>query len=364
MLERLDQYCSLHAAQTFLTFNLEFVETLCYSMGIEKSKIWFVTECLEKAAIARCHPRYSGINVIYADYLTWNNNMKFDVIAGNPPYQTKSDADDRKTQPLWHKFVAKSFELLKEGGYLCMVHPSGWRNVAGMYENTKDLLLSKDIRHIEMYDKEQGIKTFGARTMYDWYVLQNLPAPADRVTTIRSQDGKVSHVNLSRFPFVPSGMFEEIQSLIAKDGEEKVEVLYARSAYGHDKKHISRIKDKTYRYPVIYTIRVNDEPVCHYSNTNQNGHFGIPKFIWASGGYNMGSVLDIHGDFGTTEWASSIVDTPENLPLIKKAFDSEKFRNLMRYCDGGDSNINRKVIALFRKDFWKHFVDESGNEIK
>jgi hypothetical protein len=279
--------------------------------------------------------------------------MKFDVIVGNPPYQTKSDADNVKTQPLWHKFVSKSFELLKEGGYLCMVHPSGWRNVAGMYEDTKDLLLSKDIRHIEMYDKEQGIKTFGARTMYDWYVLQNLPAPADRVTTIRSQDGKVSHVNLSRFPFVPSGMFEEIQSLIAKDGEATVEI--SRDAANFHTQHPNMSKDKTarFQYPCVYMVRVNDEPALWYSSTGNRGHVGTPKLIWSNGGYGMGSLIDATGKYGLTQFAYGIVDTPENLPLIKKAFDSEKFRNLMRYCDGGDSNINRKVIALFRKDFWK-----------
>ena len=283
--------------------------------------------------------------------------MKFDVIVGNPPYQVESE-NKGQTHPIWHKFVAKSFELLKDGGYLCLVHPSGWRNVAGKFEDTKDLLLSKDIRHIEMYDKEQGIKTFGARTMYDWYVLQNLPAPADRVTTIRSQDGKVSHVNLSRFPFVPSGMFDEIQGLLAKNGEEKVEVARDASNFHTQKPWMSKERVGKYQYPCVYMVRVNDEVINRYSSKNDVGHFGVPKFIWGNGGYAMGSLVDATGKYGLTEFAYGIVDTPENLPLIKKAFDSEKFRNLMRYCDGGDSNINRKVIALFRKDFWKAFVNE------
>ena len=306
--------------------------------------------------------------------------MKFDVICGNPPYQTKSEASVTKTQSLWHKFVHKSFDLLKDGGYLCLVHPSGWRNVNGRFEETKNLLLSKDIRHVEMYDKEQGFKTFGARTMYDWYVLQNVPSTT-RSTTIRGQDGKLSSVNLSRFQFVPSGMFSEIESLIAKDGEptvevardasnfhtqhpnmskdgeERVEVLYDRTAYGSDKKNMSKEKVGKFQHPCVYMVRVNDEPVTWCSSTNTNGHFGVPKLIWGNGGYEMGSLIDATGEYGLTQFAYGIVDTPKNLPLIKKAFDSEKFRNLMRYCDGGDSNINRKVIALFRKDFWKQFID-------
>ena len=34
--------------------------------------------------------------------------MKFDVVIGNPPYQTNNPGET-KTQPIWHKFVEKSF---------------------------------------------------------------------------------------------------------------------------------------------------------------------------------------------------------------------------------------------------------------
>ena len=113
--------------KTILTINLEFVDILCYDFGVKKENVWFVTECLEKAEVALKHPRYVGVNVIIEDYLSIENtNMKkFDVIVGNPPYQTKSDASNTKTQSLWDKFVVKSFDLLKENGHLCMVHPSG-----------------------------------------------------------------------------------------------------------------------------------------------------------------------------------------------------------------------------------------------
>ena len=43
----------------------------------------------------------------------------------------------KKTQPLWHLFVQKSLTLLEEGGYMVMVHPSGWRNVDGIFKETQ-----------------------------------------------------------------------------------------------------------------------------------------------------------------------------------------------------------------------------------
>jgi len=41
---------------------------------------------------------------------------------------------------------------------------------------------------------------------------------------------------------------------------------------------------------------------------------------------------------------------------IKKAFDSKLFRDFMELCSVGDMSINRKVIGIFRKDFWKSFL--------
>jgi hypothetical protein len=35
---------------------------------------------------------------------------------------------------------------------------------------------------------------------------------------------------------------------------------------------------------------------------------------------------------------------------------SDKFRKIMELSAVGDMSINRKVIATFRKDFWKEFI--------
>jgi hypothetical protein len=101
-----------------------------------------------------------------------NINMKFDVIVGNPPYQKMSE-NGKKTEPIWQKFVEKSFEHCKEGGTVALIHPSGWRNVAGKFKDTQELLKSKNLKYLEIHDADDGLKTFGAGTRYDWYICEN-----------------------------------------------------------------------------------------------------------------------------------------------------------------------------------------------
>ena len=59
-----------------------------------------------------------GINYVHADYLTWEPQMRFDAVIGNPPYQKSKYSD------FYVCFMRKASELLKEGGYFSMIAPA------------------------------------------------------------------------------------------------------------------------------------------------------------------------------------------------------------------------------------------------
>ena len=147
--------------------------------------------------------------------------------------------------------------------------------------------------------------------------------------------------------------------MVSKNNEQKVNLLYSRSAYGTDKINVSKSQGGEFIYPCVYTVNYLSQPTFHYSNTNQNGHFGIPKVIWSNGRISsVGSYIDEMGEFGLTQFSYAIVDDVENLPFIKRALDSVKFKRLMELCAVGQLTINYKVISTFRKDFWRDFIDE------
>jgi len=59
-----------------------------------------------------------GVNYVHTDFLTWEPNMKFDVVVGNPPFQNGGNS------AFYTMFFRRTGELLKPGGYFSLVSPS------------------------------------------------------------------------------------------------------------------------------------------------------------------------------------------------------------------------------------------------
>ena len=145
---------------------------------------------------------------------------------------------------------------------------------------------------------------------------------------------------------------------MAKNNYETVEILHSYSAYETRKEYMSKEQNEEFIFPCVYTVPKGDTLKLFFSTTNKNGFFGKSKLIWSNGRIkSVGSVIDNDGSFGLTQFAYAIVDDVANLENVKKAFDNKEFRKLMEACAVSDMSINRKIIALFRKDFWKEFID-------
>ena len=279
---------------------------------------------------------------------------QWDVVVGNPPYQASAKEGKQKgtRTHIWHKFIEKSISIIKGDGYLCFINPGGWRKPSVNFKEIGDEMMAKQIKYLEIHNIQDGQRTFGVTTGYDWFILKN--TKNTEKTVVIDENGVKYEIDLSIVKAIPNGQIEEITKLFAKDGEEKVSFIFDRTAYGHDKKWVSEEKSKEFKYPVIYSLPQKGIQL-NYSSTNSNGHFKIPKIIWSNGAATQ-ILIDDKGEYGMTEWAYAIADKPSVLPLIKKAMESQKFLDLCKGIRFTLDKYDSKFISLFRKDFWKEFV--------
>jgi hypothetical protein len=364
IINRLKEYDDFED-KDFCVFNLEFIDVLYYDFGVSLSKIWFVTDSKEKVAIAKSS-RYQGVNVMKKDLFEILKNKsegkKFDVILMNPPYHAPINrkAEDKSRgnrTTLWQKFVKVAFFNLKEGGYLCAIHPPRWRKPK---DECGDLLRSKNILYLEMHSKEDGLKTFGCGTKYDWYIVRN--SENYNGTFVLCEDKTaISNFNIRESPFIPNKNMALILSLIAKPNEPRCQISYSYSAYETRKAWMSEKKHDDYQFPCIHTTGKKQTRM-YYSCHKNNGMFNIPKVIFGDGGGDgiTNPVIDMNGEYGLTQHAIGIhVDSQQEAKNIVKAITSEKFRTLFLHsCLWTNFEIEHETFMYLRKDFWKEFVDE------
>lgn len=127
---------------------------------------------------------------------------KFDVVMGNPPYQSKEEGN-QKSQPVWPYYVETGLRLLKDGGKLAMIHPSGWRGVGKAFCNIREVMRKLDFEWLSMHDENSGQKVFGSYTRYDVYVARKSDTP-NEVTEIRDDKGNIVRLNIKGMEFIPN----------------------------------------------------------------------------------------------------------------------------------------------------------------
>lgn len=327
-----------------------------------------------------CDEKYE-LNIFEGSFIDFKHftkvdiKLKFDIILGNPPFQYKEE--NKKSHCIWYLFIKRSYEeLLEEKGYLLFIHPSGWRDIDGITRFIYNYIKEHNLIYLSTNTYKDGQRVFRVGTNFDYYLVQNIKTN-NNLTLINDIYNKKYKINLNNWDFIPSGNFNQFKKLLTKNKTNLIDLLRDSSSYHTQKKwvknnnvnvlqdwsiydirkpYISNIKDNIFKYPCIYSITQKDGCKFKYSK-EKKGHFGIPKVIWSNGAGTY-PIIDENGEYGLTEFAYAIVDDKQNLQKIKDAMISEKFINLMKYLVfKTDNKYNYRIIALFKKDFYKYFID-------
>jgi len=164
----------------------------------------------------------------------FGENMQFDVIIGNPPYQLASDGGTRD-MPIYQHFVDQAKKL--EPQFLSMVIPSRWMaGGLGLGDFRKSMLHDGGTKSLIDYPTASevfpGVNLSGGVCYFLW----KRGSKGDcEVTTVRGQnvDGPVRR-NIGEYDILvrDSGAIKILQKVIARREASLSEIMSARTAFG------------------------------------------------------------------------------------------------------------------------------------
>jgi hypothetical protein len=201
--------------------------------------------------------------------------------------------------------------------------------------------------YLEIHDTKDGMKTFGAGTRYDWYVIAKNKVG---ITTIKDQNGNTVEVDLKECVWLPNHSFDKIFDLMG-DGSG---VIYDRGSYGTDKtRSWTSIKEtEEFCYPLVHATTKKGNKFW-YSSRNDKGHFGISKVIFGDSGIND-VIIDAEGNLGMTEHAMALpIDNYEDGLKAKEYLMSDEFKNILNSCKWSNFQIDWRLFTYFKEGFWR-----------
>lgn len=179
---------------------------------------------------------------------------KFDIVIGNPPYQASGGTGN----PIWQEFVRLALDALDEGGKIAMIHPPAWRAVGRTNSNAmaeiRGSLKSLDMLYLSMTSKKDCGKVFeGKTTPFDVYVALKSDTPEFK-TEIRGTDGVKFDACIKEMDFVPNFLCNDLDRVLAKGDEDRVDFLYSSSAYEARRPWMSKYEHGDFVHPCVFTV--------------------------------------------------------------------------------------------------------------
>jgi len=203
----------------------------------------------------------SRLNEIFGE------EMQFDVIIGNPPYQMKGGAGGTSASSIYQLFVEQAKQL--EPKYLSMVIPSRWlAGGRGLDEFRREMLNSNNLKRLIDYPVSKevfpNVEVKGGICFFLWTGNHNDKCD---VTVIRGEDSISSTRDLREFDvFVRDARAAEILRKVMQLGEDSItNILTPDTPFGVATNFENYHKTKTNRDIEIYYVKSGKRNVAFVS---------------------------------------------------------------------------------------------------
>lgn len=191
------------------------------------------------------------------DFITFDNDKKYDLIVANPPYAKLLDNGNRasKNHNLIKDFIKKALSQLKPNGYLLFITPDNWMSYAD--RNTLiEIITSLQIIHLDIHSAKKYFKKIGSS--FTWYIIQNCPFYKKiHVSGIWKKKEYSSSVVCGQRKYIPLLYNDVVQSILSKTIDTtlpKFDVKTSSDLHKYTKaQFICDEKTDVYLYKLIHT---------------------------------------------------------------------------------------------------------------
>ena len=316
------------------------LENMLYMVEIDKTNVFMMRKIF-------CGKIYK-LNIFEGSFLDYKNNIIFDIIAGNPPYQNTDDDGKRRAllNNLWSVFIDRSFNnLLKDNGYLLFITPYSWMTPGFKH---KDIFYNNYIIYLNIKECEKYFK--GVGSSFSYYLIKKTKVKRE-TTVICQYDKKIyeSKMLIDDILFLPTLLSDKSLSIIRKFYNNKLaKVSFQKSGeldHWYHKDLIGKCNKTTFKYPILHTS--SHKNVC---SKIKHSLAGKNKILLNTSGY-LEPIYDA-GKYGFTEAQLYILTNNKNYVDV---LNSKLYKFICKICKWSGFNSlsifkNLPYIEKFNND--------------
>jgi hypothetical protein len=286
----------------------------------------------------------------YEKFLELDDNMKFDVIVGNPPYQKETSGTrlgSRGSSDLWPDFVRKCLSLLKDNGHMEIIHPTSWRKPEDRNNFWKLLTQTNQMKRLVMSSGRKEQDWFGIGVRVDYYVLEKTSKYT--TTEVVDHEGVNYNLDLAQFEWLPNYAITEISAMLGKG----CNVLY--NTFYHTQKEHTEYPNKTFKYPVVHTINQSGLGIRYFDKIQNpdNTHFGVRKVLLNQNELQY-PYNDHKGEYGMSQLTFGIaISSEKEGEEIINFLNSEKGRRIIAATKWNTFYTDYGMFKSFKKTWYK-----------
>jgi hypothetical protein len=267
-----------------------------------------------------------------------NFMKKFDIVIGNPPYNGRKQGGGAGSgNPVWYKHVEMAFKLVRDDGYVCLIHPIGWR----LDMNRKRIMKAQ---HLLFENQMLYLKVFipfGEKVgaIVDWYVCQK--RKATDLTTVQFLNGQRQYKVYGDIRPIPHYSSEEIDEILGAIFTIENNGLFARKVRGGLCVLNEEYKGKETNFPFVKGKNYLDGEFVHHSKPHIHQFF--PKVYWSDS-------RQPHPKFDPGKGDVGIDDHIHYLPLSKNLKTAEVEAQFLIPIIVGE--VGTFLQKIFAPTFW------------